>query len=128
MRIPPYLKVVPKGIVLNLHVQPRSTRTAFAGLHGSSLKLKVQPPPVDGAANKACQQFLAKLFKVSKSSVVLKSGANSREKAFLIAGISLDYTLARLPKQARKVYGLKGQIQDAAGPTKLNQVYPKHIR
>jgi len=98
MKIPPYLKVVPKGIVLNLHVQPKSSRTAFAGLHGSSLKLKVQPPPVDGAANKACQKFLAKQFNISKSSVVLKSGANSRGKAFLIAGISLDYALARLPK------------------------------
>jgi len=98
MKIPPYLKVVPKGVILNLHVQPRSSRTAFAGIHGSSLKLKVQPPPVDGAANKACRQFLAKLFKVSKSSVVLKSGANSREKVFMIAGISLDYALARLPK------------------------------
>jgi uncharacterized protein (TIGR00251 family) len=98
MKIPPYLKVVAEGIVLNLHVQPKSSRTAFAGLHGSSLKLKVQPPPVDGAANKACRQFLAKRFKVSKSSVVLKSGANSSKKAFLIAGISLDYALARLPK------------------------------
>ena len=98
MKIPPYLKVVPKGIILNLHVQPRSSRTAFSGLYGSSLKLKVQPPPVDGAANKACQQFLAELFRVSKSSVVLKSGANSSKKAFLIAGISLDYALARLPK------------------------------
>jgi len=98
MKIHPYLKVMPKGVVLNLHVQPRSSCTAFAGLYGSSLKLKVKPPPVDGAANKACQQFLAKLFKVSKSSVVLKSGANSREKAFFIAGISLDYALARLPQ------------------------------
>lgn len=98
MEVPPYLKVVPKGVVLNLHVQPRSSRTAFAGLHGSSLKLKVQPPPVDSAANNACRQFLAKIFKVSKSSVVLKSGANSREKAFLITGISLDYALARLPE------------------------------
>ncbi|MEA3385408.1 MAG: DUF167 domain-containing protein [Thermodesulfobacteriota bacterium] len=97
MKIPPYLKVVPNGIVLNLHVQPKSSRTAFSGLHGLSLKLKVQPPPVDGAANKACQKFLAKQFHISKSSVVLKSGANSRKKAFLIAGISLDYALARLP-------------------------------
>lgn len=114
MKIPPYLKVVPKGIVLNLHVQPRSTRTALAGLHGSSLKLKIQPPPVDGAANKACQQFLAKLFKVSKSSVVLKSGANSKEKAFLIVGISLDYALARLPKQACEVYGFEGSNSECS--------------
>lgn len=97
MMIPPYLKMVPKGIVLSLYVQPRSSCTAFAGLHGLSLKLKVKPPPVNGAANKACQQFLAKLFKVSKSSVMLKSGANSKEKVFLIAGISLDDALDRLP-------------------------------
>nr|HDN00608.1 DUF167 domain-containing protein [Deltaproteobacteria bacterium] len=95
--IPPYLKIVPKGIVLSLYVQPRSSCTAFVGLHGSSLKLKVTPPPVDGAANKACQQFLSKLFKVSKSSVILKSGANSKEKAFLIEDISLDCALAKLP-------------------------------
>ena len=98
MKIPLYLKVVAEGIVLNLHVQPKSSRTAFAGLYGSSLKLKVQSPPVDNAANKACQQFLTKLFKVSKTSVVLKSGANSRKKTFLITGISLDYALTRLPK------------------------------
>ncbi len=95
--IPQYLRVVPEGIVLSLHVQPKSSRTAFAGLYGSSIKLKVQAPPVDGAANRACQKFLAKLFKVSKSSVILKSGAGARNKTFLITGVSLDYVLARLP-------------------------------
>ncbi len=96
-KVPPYLRVASEGIVLSLHVQPKSSRTAFAGLHGSSLKLKVHPPPADGAANKACQQFLAKQFKVPKSSVVLKSGASAREKVFLIKGISLKKALPQLP-------------------------------
>ena len=99
-KIPSYLRVASEGIVLSLHVQPRSSRTGFAGLQGSSLKLKVHPPPADGAANKACQQFLAKHFKVPKSSVILKSGASAREKVFLIKGISLEKALTRLP-QAR---------------------------
>ena len=97
-RIPPYLKIVPEGIVLSLHVQPKSSHTAFAGLYGSSLKLKVQAPPVDGAANTACQRFLAKQFKVPKSSIVLRSGTSAREKGFLIMGVSLDDALARIPK------------------------------
>jgi len=96
-KIPSYLRVASEGIILSLHVQPKSSRTAFAGLHGSSLKLKVHPPPADGAANKACQQFLAKRFKVPKSSVILKSGAGAREKVFLIKGISLKRALSQLP-------------------------------
>jgi uncharacterized protein (TIGR00251 family) len=99
MKVPPYLKVSPKGIIINLYVQPRSSFTSFAGLHESLLKLKVQQPPINNAANKACQQFLAKLFKVSKTSILLKSGANSRKKTFLITGISLEQALNSLPKQ-----------------------------
>ncbi len=88
-RKPPFARQVKTGIALRLHVIPKSSRTAVCGLHGDALKIKVQAPPVDGAANKAIQKFLAKKFRVSRSSVQLLTGASSRQKEFLINGIDV---------------------------------------
>ncbi len=87
---PLFLQEVKEGVLVHIHVQPKSSRTKVSGIFGTSLKLQVQAPPVDGAANKACQKFLAKLIGLSKSDVMLKSGAKSREKVFLLKGVNLQ--------------------------------------
>ncbi len=84
-----FLEEGKEGILVRLRVQPRATRTAAAGVYENRLKLKVNAPPVDGAANKACQKFLSKIFKVPKSIIILHSGAKSRNKVYLIPGLSL---------------------------------------
>lgn len=43
-------------------------------------------PPVDGAANKGCREFVADLFDVPKSSVEIISGETSRHKRLRIIG------------------------------------------
>ena len=48
----------------------------------------VQEPPVDGKANEAAAEALARLLKVSKSRVRLASGASSRSKVFEIEGLA----------------------------------------
>lgn len=97
MKIPSCIRDVQgEGVVLRLHVQPRAKVTSFAGTFGEALKLKVKAPPVDGAANEECQRFLAGVFGVARSQVVLKIGAGSRDKTFLIKGVGLDDALARL--------------------------------
>jgi uncharacterized protein YggU (UPF0235/DUF167 family) len=48
----------------------------------------VQEPPVDGKANEAAADALARLLKVSKSRVRLASGASSRSKVFEIEGLT----------------------------------------
>jgi uncharacterized protein (TIGR00251 family) len=48
---------------ISLHVQPNARKTEAVGEHGDALKLKVQAPPVDGAANDAICRFFAKEFK-----------------------------------------------------------------
>jgi uncharacterized protein (TIGR00251 family) len=55
----------------------------ITGTYGDAIKIKVTAPPVDGAANKACIKFLAKYFKVSKSSIEIISGQTSRTKHVL---------------------------------------------
>ncbi|ABA87876.1 protein of unknown function DUF167 [Syntrophotalea carbinolica DSM 2380] len=79
-----------KGVVLSVHVQPRASRNELAGLQGESLKIRLTSPPVEGAANKLCREFLAKLLGVAKSRVTLVSGDKSRHKRLLIEGVTLD--------------------------------------
>jgi uncharacterized protein (TIGR00251 family) len=72
--------VVGDGIVLNLHIQPRASKSEVCGVQGDALKVRLTSPPVDGAANKLCREFLAELFHVPKSAVEIISGETSRHK------------------------------------------------
>lgn len=50
--------------------------------------MKVAAPPVDGKANEECRRFLAKLLKVSATSVEIISGESSRDKVIRVSSIS----------------------------------------
>jgi len=77
---PPLCTVTGDGIVLNLHIQPRASKNEVCGVQGDALKIRLTSPPVDGAANKLCREFLADLFHVPKSAVEIISGETSRHK------------------------------------------------
>lgn len=72
------------GLVLTLYVQPKSSRDAIVGLHGEALKVTITAPPVEGKANAHLQKYLAKLFAVAKSQVLLEKGVSSRHKQIKI--------------------------------------------
>lgn len=74
------------GIVLSLHIQPRASKSEVCGVQGAALKIRLTSPPVDGAANKLCREFLADLFQVPKSAVEIVSGETSRHKRVKITG------------------------------------------
>lgn len=77
-------------LLLRVFVQPRASKNQFCGIHEGELKLRLTSPPVDGAANQCCCEFLAKQLKVPKSSVTIVSGETSRHKRLRIAGASLE--------------------------------------
>jgi hypothetical protein len=91
------------GVAFSLHVQPRAKTTGIAGLHGSSLKLKISSPAVDGAANRAVVEFLASSLDVPRSAVRILAGEKSREKTIRIDGVRLEQVLRALmpPSAAR---------------------------
>jgi hypothetical protein len=78
------------GIVLNLHIQPRASKNEVCGAQGDALKIRLTSPPVDGAANKLCREFLADLFQVPKSAVEIISGETSRHKRVKITAGDTD--------------------------------------
>jgi len=71
------------GLLITVYLQPRAAKNAVAGLHGNALKLRLTAPPVDGAANKMCLQFLAKELTIPKSALRIENGHTSRTKTIL---------------------------------------------
>jgi uncharacterized protein len=67
-------------LLLEVRVQPRASKTEFAGLMGDRLRVRLQAPPVDGKANAALVEFVADAFGVPRSSVVLEKGLTGRDK------------------------------------------------
>ncbi len=82
----------PRGVRIDLHVQPRASRTEVAGLHGDALKLRIASPPVDGAANEEIVAFLAAQLAVPRRAVTITAGASGRRKAVTIEGVTVEAT------------------------------------
>ncbi len=78
------------GVLVRLRVLPRASKTAIVGMHGDALKLRVQAPPVDGAANRAVVDHIAGRCGVSRTSVTVLMGERSRSKTVLVRGLSVD--------------------------------------
>lgn len=70
-----------------MHVQPRSSRSGVDGLHGDALRVRVNAPPVDGAANEAVVEVLAKALGVPRRAVTIVAGHGSRSKVVEVTGV-----------------------------------------
>ena len=80
----PCLRQADAGVEVFLYIQPRASRNKIIGLQGGELKVALTAPPVDGAANKACCLFIAKLCSLPRSCVKIIYGETSRHKRLLL--------------------------------------------
>ena len=71
---------IPDGFLIKIFAQPRSSKNQLSGTHGNALKIKLTAPPVGGAANKMCIDFLSKVLKVPKAALEITSGHSGRTK------------------------------------------------
>ena len=76
-----------EGVRFDVHVVPRASRSAVVGEHDGCLKVALDAPPVDGAANDALVRLFAKLLGVARGKVTLVRGQASRRKTLAIAGV-----------------------------------------
>lgn len=67
-------------MILAVKIQPNARVSEFIGWEAEHLKIKLKAPPVDGKANEELIRFIAKEFKLTKSSVTIKSGHTSKIK------------------------------------------------
>jgi uncharacterized protein (TIGR00251 family) len=84
------------GVTFTVRVHPRARENCITGELGGALKLSLTEPPIDGRANHACSEFLAKLLKVPRSSVTIASGQSSRNKIVRVAGLTADEVRQRI--------------------------------
>jgi len=68
------------ALIINVRVQPRSSRDEIAGVLGDRLKIRLTAPPVEGKANRALLKFLAKSCAVAPGQVTILSGDTGRNK------------------------------------------------
>lgn len=70
-----------------VRVQPRASRSEMCGTHGGALKVRLQAPPVDGAANESLVELVAEMLGVPRRHVRIVAGATSRSKVVEVEGV-----------------------------------------
>ncbi len=82
-------------MLISVRVIPRSSKNVLEWEQGS-LKAHLTAPPVDGAANEALQELLAKRLALPKRAISIVRGATSRQKVVEITGLTLAEIQHRL--------------------------------
>jgi uncharacterized protein (TIGR00251 family) len=82
------LRDVGHDCLVSIRVTPRASASEITGVVEGRLRIRLQAPPVDGAANQALMEFLAKICAVPKTHVRVERGDTGREKTLRILGVS----------------------------------------
>jgi len=72
---------------VRLRVVPNARKNEVVGVHGDAIKVKVGAPAVEGRANEALVDFIAKKLGVARREVSLASGEKSRDKVIAVEGL-----------------------------------------
>jgi uncharacterized protein (TIGR00251 family) len=89
------------GVRLDVHVRPRSSRSAILGVRDGALDVALTSPPADGAANSELIRLLARALGVRAADVTIVVGPSSRTKVVAINGIGADEARTRFRKGKR---------------------------
>jgi len=71
-------------IQLTVRVIPKSSNAGIAGIREGALLIRLQSPPVEGAANEELIQVIATAFGAAKRDVAIVAGEHSRLKRVAI--------------------------------------------
>ena len=71
-------------MIFHVHVKPNEKTDSIIIKENNELNIRICAAPVDWKANKYLSNYLSKIFKVSKSSVVILKGLNNAYKTIEI--------------------------------------------
>jgi uncharacterized protein len=91
------LTVKDDHVLVEVHVVPRASKSAVQGVHDGKLKVSLDAPPVDGAANEALVALFAKALKLPRRDVRIVRGEASRQKLLALHGASEAAVRALVP-------------------------------
>ena len=75
------------AITFRVRVVVRASRSRIIGEHDGALRVRVNAPPVDGAANEELVRTLAREFNVSVRAVEITGGHTSKLKRVRVRGV-----------------------------------------
>lgn len=67
-------------MICEVTVKPNSKKGPLVLQAGNQLTVYLREKPIDGEANAALIKLLAKHFKISRSQIIIKTGARGRKK------------------------------------------------
>ena len=94
--LPPWLTSHGADTLVDIVVVPRASLTRIDGEHDGRLRVRLAAPPVDGAANAALLDHLARRCGLPTRAASLESGQTSRRKRVRLADVGAADVLARL--------------------------------
>jgi uncharacterized protein (TIGR00251 family) len=82
----------------------RASKPGIAGVRAGALLVRLQSPPVEGAANDELIQLIAKAFGVAKRNVTIVAGEHSKLKR-----VAIDTNDRRQAELALQSFGINPQ-------------------
>ena len=82
--------------IVSIRVIPRSPRTCVDGMRGDAFLIRLNAPPLEGAANHALVAFLADTLDLPRSRIRIVSGEKSRDKRVGVSGLDEAQIAAKL--------------------------------
>lgn len=84
-------------VEVKVKVIPGARENGAVGFEGDILKVKLTAPPIEGKANKALVELLARLVGIRKGNVEIVKGLKSRQKLIRLTDVDED-VLRKFPR------------------------------
>jgi len=85
-----------EGSIIQVRARPGAKTNAVLGERNGALMVAVSAAPERGKANEAIVEVLAQALQCKRSFITLMSGETSRDKKFLIQGLTPEAVRQRL--------------------------------
>ena len=75
-----WLSKTKEGYRIAIQVSPNARKSEIASSDGETLRIRLQAQPVDGKANEALIQFLAKKLRIPRKQITITHGLTNKRK------------------------------------------------
>jgi uncharacterized protein len=90
------------GAAISVRVTPRSPKNEITEiLDNGTIKIRLNAPPVDGKANQALIEFLAKMLEVKPAQIDIIAGLTSKDKLLTITGLRPEDVQQKIMNQLK---------------------------
>lgn len=90
------------GAAISVRVTPRSPKNEITEvLENGTIKIRLNAPPVDGKANQALIEFLAKTLEIKVAQIDIIAGQTSKDKLLTITGLRPEDVQQKIMSQIK---------------------------